>query len=513
MSTSTRPRSTSAPWGTNVRMPRAQRLNKDVRCDVCVIGAGIAGLSVAYELTKRGKKVVVIDDGKFGNGQTLVTTAHLVNALDRRYESIEKTRGVEAAHLAAESHTAAIERIGQIALEEGIACEFERLDGYLFLPPDGAIALLDREYDAARRTNVVRIDRVPRAPIADFDTGPCLRFQGQAQFHPLKYIAGLARSIIYKRSELFSSTHADSIEGGSPARVKTANGTITADAVVVATNTPVNDMVALHTKQVPYLTYAIAGRVSGDGSARALYWDTEDPFHYVRFRSVRKRPGTDDSNLLIVGGEDHRTGTANDADDRWARLESWARERFPSLGRIEQRWAGQVMDSIDGLAYIGRNPRDKDNVYIVTGDSGNGMTHGTIAGMVIPDLIQGVLNPWADLYDPKRVVVGAAGSFVRGLVGTATEYAKWLTPGDIKTIEELKRGEGGVLRSGVKKIAVYKDEHGKVTQKSAVCPHLGCLVAWNSGEQTWDCPCHGSRFSPTGDVLNGPANTPLPDLE
>jgi len=254
-----------------------------MRCDVCVVGAGIAGLSVAYELTKRGKKVVVIDDGKFGNGQTTVTTAHLVNALDRRYESIEKTRGREAARLAAQSHTAAIERVGQISLDEGIACEFERLDGYLFLSPAGDSAILDREFEAARRTGVVRIDRVPRAPLADFDTGPCLRFQGQAQFHPLKYIAGLARSIIYKRGELFSSTHADSIEGGAPARVHTANGTITADAVVVATNTPINDVVAMHTKQAPYLTYAIAGRVSNEVSERALFWDTDEPFHYVRY--------------------------------------------------------------------------------------------------------------------------------------------------------------------------------------------------------------------------------------
>jgi len=171
------------------------------------------------------------------------------------------------------------------------------------------------------------------------------------------------------------------------------------------------------------------------------------------------------------------------------------------------------MDSIDGLAYIGRNPRDKDNVFIVTGDSGNGMTHGTIAGMLIPDLIQGVPNPWTDLYDPKRIVVGAAGTFIRDAVETAVEYGKWLTPGDINSVEELKRGEGAVLRSGVKKIAVFKDEHGKVTEKSAVCPHLGCLVAWNSAEQTWDCPCHGSRFSSAGDVLNGPANIPLADLE
>jgi len=494
-------------------MPRAIRLRRDVRCEVCVIGAGIAGLSVAYELTKRGMKVVVIDDGKFGSGQTMVTTAHLVNALDHRYEAIESMRGADAARLAAESHTAAIERIGKIVLDEGIACEFERLDGYLFLSPDSEAELIDRELEAARRTKAIRIDRVERAPLADFDTGPCLRFQGQAQFHPLKYIAGLARAILYQRGELFSSTHADSVEGGAPAIVKTPGGTITADAVVVATNTPINDMFAMHTKQVPYMTYAIGGRLTSEVVGRALYWDTEDPFHYVRFRSVRKRPGSDSATMMIIGGEDHRTGTANDADERWNRLENWARERFPSLGRIEQRWAGQVMDSIDGLAYIGRNPHDKDNVYIVTGDSGNGMTHGVIAGMLIADLVEGVPNAWAELYDSKRVVVRAAVPFAQGIAGTALQYGKWLTPGDVKSIDELKRGEGAILRAGVKKIAVYKDEQGKVTQRSAVCTHLGCIVGWNSTEQTWDCPCHGSRFAATGDVLNGPANSPLAEIE
>jgi len=228
---------------------------------------------------------------------------------------------------------------------------------------------------------------------------------------------------------------------------------------------------------------------------------------------VRKRPGSQTTNLLIVGGEDHRTGTANDGDELFARLEQWTRERFPTVSEVEYRWAGQIMDSIDGLAYIGRNPHDKDNVYIVTGDSGNGMTHGTIAGMLIPDLILGVENPWADLYDPKRVVLSAAGPFVRDTASMAVQYGKWLTPGDLSSIEQLKPGDGCVLRGGIKKIAVYKDEHGQVTQKSAVCPHLGCIIAWNSTEQTWDCPCHGSRFSPTGDVVNGPANGPLNDIE
>jgi glycine/D-amino acid oxidase-like deaminating enzyme/nitrite reductase/ring-hydroxylating ferredoxin subunit len=491
-------------------MPRVPRLHHDLKCDVCVVGAGMAGLSVAYELLSAGKKVVVIDDGKIAGGQTQVTTSHLVNALDHRYEEIERVRGEEVARLAAESHTAAINRIGDIALQEGIACEFERLNGYLFLPADGDPEMLDKEFEAARRTGIVRIERAQRAPIDSFDTGPCLRFRGQGQMHPLMYLAGVARVIVQRGGEIYSSTHAESVEGGDTAKVQTKDGVVTSSAVVVATNVPVNDLLTIHTKQAPYMTYAIAARLTDDITERALMWDTADPFHYVRFRTVRKRPGNPATNLVIVGGEDHKSGQANDGEERHARLEAWTRERFPSVGEVEYRWAGQVMNSHDGLAYIGRNPGDKENVFISTGDSGNGMTHGAIAGMLISDLILGKDNPWAQLYDPSRVPVKAFGQFLKEAGNMALQYGAWVTPGEVNSLEQIKKGEGAILRQGLKKLAVYRDENGTITKMSAACPHLGCVVGWNSVEQTWDCPCHGSRFTSTGEILNGPANSDLP---
>ncbi|HLO68618.1 MAG TPA: FAD-dependent oxidoreductase, partial [Holophaga sp.] len=214
-------------------------------------------------------------------------------------------------------------------------------------------------------------------------------------------------------------------------------------------------------------------------------------------------------DALIVGGEDHKTGQADDADQRYLRLEAWALERFPALGPVTHRWSGQVLEPVDGLAFIGPNPLDAPNVFVATGDSGMGMTHGTIAGILLTDLLVGLPNPWAPLYDPARKTLRAVSAFARENANVALQYAQWVTPGDLPGEEILPPGAGAVLRRGLAKVAVYRDPEGILHECSAVCPHLGGIVAWNSGEHTWDCPCHGSRFSARGEVLNGPALTGL----
>jgi glycine/D-amino acid oxidase-like deaminating enzyme/nitrite reductase/ring-hydroxylating ferredoxin subunit len=493
-------------WMASATVPSYGPLTEDTNADVCVVGAGIAGMTTAYLLARQGKSVVVLDDGPVAGGQTQRTTAHLSNAIDDRYFEIERLHGERGARLAAESHTAAIDRIEAIIREEQIDCDFERLDGYLFLPPGGDPEILDRELAAAHRADLTGVERLPRAPLASFDTGPCLRFPGQGQFHPLKYLAGLARAIGRDGGRIFTGTHAESIDGGMSARVQTSTGaTVTASAVVVATNTPVNDRVAIHTKQAPYLTYVIGAPVPRGSVARGLYWDTLDPYHYARLQ--RSESGGDE--VLIVGGEDHKTGQADDAEERYARLEDWARERFPTMRGVEFRWSGQVMEAIDGLAFIGRNPRDEPNVFIATGDSGMGMTHGTIAGILLTDLILGRENPWAALYDPSRKTLRAAGEFAKQNLNVVRQYRDWLTGGDVGSAEEVRPGTGAVLRRGLSKVAVYRDEQGALHECAAACPHLGCIVNWNDAEETWDCPCHGSRFDRLGRVLNGPANRDL----
>ncbi|MFN0052003.1 MAG: FAD-dependent oxidoreductase [Planctomycetales bacterium] len=508
---------TRSVWMQTEEIPSGAALVADARADVCVIGAGIAGLTTAYLLVLEGKSVVVLDDGPIGGGQTQRTTAHLSNALDDRYLQIERWHGPAGARLAAESHSAAIDRIEAIVANERIDCDFERLDGFLFSPPGESKELLEDELQAARRAGLAQVELVPRAPWTAFDTGPCLRFPRQAQFHPLKYLGGLAKAILARGGRIFTQTHALEIQRGFPAQIPTRQGpAVTAGAVVVATNSPFNDLVAIHTKQASYTSYVVAFGVPRGAVAKALYWDTLDPYHYVRLQALHTGdadgeqlgdPQTEE--LLIVGGEDHKTGQADDAEDRYARLEAWTRERFPVQGTVRSRWSGQVLETIDGLAFIGRNPIDAANVFVVTGDSGMGMTHGTIAGILLTDLIVGRRNPWAKLYDPARKTLLAAGTFVKESLNIALQYGAWLTSGDVVSTQAILPGQGAIVRRGLLKVAAFRDEQGELHECSAICPHLGCIVEWNGNESTWDCPCHGSRFDKLGGVISGPANTDL----
>jgi glycine/D-amino acid oxidase-like deaminating enzyme/nitrite reductase/ring-hydroxylating ferredoxin subunit len=493
-------------------MPACQPLDHDLRTDVCVIGGGIAGLSTAYLLAGEGCSVAVVEDGAIAGGQTGRTSGHLTTAVDARYCEIVRARGSEAARQTADSTSSSIARIESIVAENGIDCDFTRLDGYLFQPPGRSSEVLDDELQAASDAGL-GVQRIERAPIPEFDTGPCLRFPGQAQLHPVKYMAGLTRAVLERGAKVFTGTHASSVRGGHPAQVKTTRGpVVSAGAVVVATNVPINDRLKVLTKQAAYLTYVIAAHAPAGNPVRALYWDTADPYHYVRSMKL-DAPGSKHAELLLVGGEDHRSGQAQDALERFARLEAWARERFPGMGAVEYCWSGQVMESIDGAAFIGRNPLDYDNVYIATGDSGQGLTHGTIAGMLLTDLIVGRPNAWSTLYEPSRKSLRSAVRYAQENSKTAVQYGDWLTPGDIKEVERLPQSCGAIVRRGLHKIAVFRDADGVLHRRTAVCPHLGCIVQWNSSAELSDCPCHGSRFDSAGRVVVGPANTDLKEVE
>src|SRR6266545_2604833 len=389
-------------WMDTAKVPLESSLAERVSADVCVIGAGIAGMSTAYLLALSGQSVVVLDDGAIGGGMTGRTTAHLVNALDDRYFELERLHGEEGSRLAAQSHTAAIDQVEAIVKEEGIECEFERLDGYLFVPPRDSKKILDDELEAVHRAGLTEVEKVERVPWESYDTGAALRFPMQAQFHPLKYLAGLAKAIKARGGHIYTETHATEIEGGKQARIgTTGRGLVTADAVVVATNTPVNDLIAIHTKQAPYQTYVI----------------------------------------------------------------------------------------------------------------GAGMTHGTIAGILLTDLILGRKNPWESIYDPSRITLKALPEFAKENLNVAVQYTDLVVAGDVESADEVKPGGGAIILRGLSKVAVYRDPQGQIHELSAVCKHLGCIVKWNSLENTWDCPCHGSRYDALGKVIQGPANSDLSEME
>ncbi len=490
-------------------------LDRDIKTDVVIIGAGISGLSVAYILAKAGYDITVIDDGFVGSGETGRTTAHIVNALDDRYAEIEKRLGEKDAVLAAASHSSAIDFIEKVISEENIACDFMRLDGYLFLHPSDKLKTLEDEFEVTNRIGLktALIDRIPGIRKVD---GPALHFPRQAQFHPLKYLKGLSDAIIKYGGRIYTETHANEIREN----LVTANGySIEANNIVVATNSPVNDLVTMHTKQHSYRTYVIGALVPKGTLPYALWWDTgdmqsrwvTDPYHYVRLQ-----PYNDQHDLLIGGGEDHKTGQAEEEnipeENRFDNLIVWMKERFPMMGDLVYKWSGQVLEPVDSLAFIGRNPGD-EHVYICTGDSGNGMTHGTIGGMLISDLIQGVPNAWEKIYSPSRITLKAAGDFLKEAGNMAAQYLDYISPGDIKSAESLMPMQGAIMNVGAKKVAVYRDEQGVLQAYSAICPHLGCIVQWNTAERSFDCPCHGSRFTCNGKVVNGPALSDLKKIE
>ncbi len=274
---------------------------------------------------------------------------------------------------------------------------------------------------------------------------------------------------------------------------------------MVATNAPIVDDLFKDVIQAAYRTYVIGARIDHGAIPKALYWDTLDSYHYVRLRGGSHNGDTD---ILIVGGEDHRTGQRDDGDERFLSLEAWTRQRFP-IREVEFRWSGQVLEPVDSLAFLGRPLTGPGNVLIATGDSGHGMTHGTIAGMLLTDLLLGRENPWAGLYDPRRARWATERDFIVENANILAQYADWLTPGEVESEREILPGGGAVVRRGLAKYAVYRDENGVLHERSALCPHLGCVVHWNSTESTWDCPCHGSRFDPYGRALNGPTNKDL----
>lgn len=396
-----------------VQPAKFEKLFENISVDVAIVGGGIAGVTTAYLISKSGKSVALLEDGYIGSGETGRTTAHITHALDDRYYNIEKNHGTNSAKIAAASHTSAIDFIDRTVREERIDCAFSRLNGYLFLDPTDNKSSLEKEIAALRNAGISSAKIESKSPLGSKETSPCICFQDQAQFQPMVYLTAIAKKMSQNNLvKIFTETHAQEIQTVNSTNViKTNTGyTVTAKDVVLATNAPIIDNVSkIYDKQVAYRTYVVAAEIQKNSIPSALYWDTgnqnsEDhvkPYHYVRIQQT----GDESNDLLIVGGEDHKTGSPNDRTDfdrKFENLETWMRKIFSVDGPVVYNWSGQVMEPLDGLAIIGRNPGKDKNIYIATGDSGNGITHGTIAGIILHDLILGKNNPWAELYNPNR---------------------------------------------------------------------------------------------------------------
>jgi glycine/D-amino acid oxidase-like deaminating enzyme len=388
-------------WFKDIDPIKLDKLDQNISVDVAIVGGGIAGITTAYLLSKSGKSVTLLEDGYIGSGETGRTTAHITHALDDRYYNIEERHGVNSARIAADSHTSAIDFIDRTVRDEGIDCGFRRLNGYLFLDPTDNKSSLDKEVAALKNAGITSAKIQNESPLKSKETSPCICFHHQAQFQPMQYLKGIANKINqYNEAIIFTETHAQEIHSdNSKSVIITDSGhSVTAQNIVLATNAPIIDKVSkIYDKQVAYRTYVIAVEIQKNSVPLGLYWDTGNqeskdhvkPYHYVRIQQT----GDQIHDLLIVGGEDHKTGITNDKNDFDTKFK-----------RLETRWSGQVMEPMDGLAFIGTNPGKDKNVYIATGDSGNGITHGTIAGIILNDLILQKENPWAELYNPDRKI-------------------------------------------------------------------------------------------------------------
>ena len=451
--------------------------------------------------------MVVLDRGRPGLGQSARTTGHLAWQLDDYYHLLRRERGDADARAYHARVSAAVDRIEAIARDEGIDCDFARVDGYLFAASEHGPAELEREERACAELGIPGVRFVDRAPVPGIDTGPALLWPRQARFHVLKYLAGLADAIERLGGRIYGDTAAcGPWEDEGHAFTKLENGTeLRAPHMVMAANAALGDL-PIQVKMEPYRAYAIAGPVPKGSVADALVWDTLDNYHYVRIQPEA------DHDVLIVGGEDHRLGEHDDGEERLDALEAWTRERYPTFDRRSHGWSGMVLEPVDILPFCGL-AHGKTRIFLHTGDSGEGLTNGVLGAMLIRDLIVDGGAADAAAFAPTRITLRAAGELASNLGHAAANFAEYLTPGGKASVADLKPGEAALVRDGLRKIAAYRDDDGRLHLRSATCTHLGCIVHWNGLERVWDCPCHGSQFSPDGQVLSGPATVPLPEME
>jgi glycine/D-amino acid oxidase-like deaminating enzyme/nitrite reductase/ring-hydroxylating ferredoxin subunit len=456
--------------------------------DVAVVGGGIVGLTAALQLAQTGRRVAVLEARRIGRQVTGRSTAKITVQHGLIYRYLIDTIGVEKARLYADANQAALRHIERLIADHAVDCDFEPKDAYVYIGPHSdRRQQLDQEAEAARRVGL-DAEVLATAPLP-FATGGALRFPQQAQFNPAKYLIGIASLAARAGVSVFEETRIKAIDPGSRWRVQADGAEITANDVIVATNSPLPGPQDFDRSVQPRCHLAMGFSIEPDDAPNGMFIAGEEPFHSIR-------TGNDGTGLvLVVLGPRFKTGQEGDIAGQFWRLENWVRENF-RIRHVGWRWSNEDMDTADRLAFAGPVPKRDSGLYVATGFNAWGITNGTAAGILLADQIVGQPNPWAVLFDPARPYpqsFNRAGS-------TATPIA---------SIAGLAKGAGGIIEQDGEKIAVWRDDNGEVHAMSAKCSHKGCLVTWNNADRTWDCPCHGSIFASDGSVIHGPAVEPL----
>jgi glycine/D-amino acid oxidase-like deaminating enzyme/nitrite reductase/ring-hydroxylating ferredoxin subunit len=478
-------------------------LSDEIHVDVAIVGAGIAGVMAATFLKEAGKTVALLEAGRVVEGVTGHTTAKVTSLHTLIYDDLIRKFGEDKARLYAESNQAAIEIIRRLCVERDLPCDLSETSAYTYTIAVDYVSKIEKEAAAARSLGLPAQyhDEIP----LPFPVKAAVGLTGQAEFHPRKFLLPLVAAIPGQGSHVFENTRVADVEEGSPCRVLTRAGTaVSAEDVVIATNMPIINKGLFFARAEPSRGYALAMEVPQDHVPDGMFINIGGPTH-----SVRQAPHNGE-RVLILAGEGHHVGEGDNLKEHWDRLEEWAR-RDLGASNVIYRWSTQDYYSLDKVPFIGRMQPGSEHLYTATGFGAWGMTSGVVSGRLLADLITDVPNPWGELYDPNRINVRSLPSFVKKgghdakrLIGDRLK--RGLTPDQTHDVEA---GAGAVFEISGEKVAIHRDEQGAAHAISAVCTHLGCIVAWNDAERTWDCPCHGSRFGTDGTVLQGPAVAPL----
>ncbi|QRR00097.1 FAD-dependent oxidoreductase [Dyadobacter sandarakinus] len=480
-------------------------------CDVLVVGAGITGLTAALLMQREGKKCIVCDAFQAGYGTTGGTTAHINTFADTTYAEVEQKFSEEASRQFAEAIARSVGTIHNLVTTYSIDCDFEWKDGYVYAEDEQETKELQDLYESALRAGV-ETEQVADAP-APLPYQAAVRFPKQAQFHPLKYIRGLQKEFLSLGGRVIENTLIDSVEkDGEYLIAKSGEREIKTKAVVYATHIPPGGINVLHMRNAPYRSYVIAATLKEDVYPEGLIYDSQDPYHYFRTHVI------DGQKYLISGGHDHKTGHG-DPEQSFADLIAYTSKCYP-VDQVTTQWSSQYYVPSDGLPYIGHLPGTSDGIYAATGYNGNGMILGTVAAMVMSDLVVKGSSPYEKLFNPARVKpMGAFTEFIKENADVAGRFiADRFGIEEMESVKEIPADSGKLVEFQGQKLAVYRDKTGTVEALNPVCKHAGCIVNWNNSEKTWDCPCHGARYDQKGNVLTGPAREKLdrvafPDLE